>query len=154
MTSFSPRAVKCSSIIAVAMSLCVWLSTHRSDAQTPRCSPRTIDHLESEAGNIRDWAKLRTFFHQYNACKIDDADIGEGISDAVAHLLAQHWETLPAAALLFQQDPPFEKFALAGLNATDSSDDLERIERLATENCPTSLHGLCQNIRRSIHDNK
>jgi hypothetical protein len=125
----------------------------RSSAQTSRCSQPTIDRLETESDNIRDWSKLRAFYHRYRSCRIDDAEVTEGVSESVARMLADHWDTLAAASRLFNQDPPFEAFALAGINITDSTDDLKHIDKLAAEHCPADLHVLCQKIRRSIRDN-
>ncbi len=68
-------------------------------------------------------------------------------------MLADSWNSLRAASRLFKEDPAFETFALAGLNITDSTDDLNHIDKLAKENCPADLHVLCQKIRKSIRDN-
>jgi hypothetical protein len=135
----------------VGFSLCV--SAQRSAAQSGRCSQPTIDRLEAESDNIRDWSKLRAFYRRYRACRVDDAEVTEGVSESVARMLADHWDTLPAASILFKQDPPFEAFALAGINITDSTDDLNHIDKLAAEHCPADLHVLCRKIRQSIRDN-
>ena len=127
--------------------------TERSAAQTGRCSQATLDKLEEVSDGIRDWSKLRTFYHHYRTCGVDDAEVTQGISESVARMFADRWETLPFAAELFQQDPPFETFALAGLNITDSTDDLEHIDKLASTQCPANLRTLCHRIRQSIHDN-
>jgi hypothetical protein len=110
--------------------------------------------LETESDNIRDWSKLRAFYHRYRACQIDDASVSTGVSESVARMLADHWDTLPEASRLFKQDQAFEAFALAGINITDLTEDLNRIDRLAAEHCPTDLHTLCRKIRQSIRDNK
>jgi len=127
--------------------------TQQSRAQANRCSQARIDKLEEESDGIRDWSKLREFYHRYSFCKIDDAEVTEGVSESVARMLADHWETLPIASNLFKQDPKFETFALAGINITDSTDDLNHIDRLATDHCPANLHMLCLKIRKSIRDN-
>jgi len=146
------RRVKLS-LITACVGLCLCVSGQRIAAQSSTCTQRTIDRLETQSDSIRDWATLRTFYHHYSACRIDDAEVGEGVSESVARILADHWDTLPVASGLFNQDLPFETFALAGINITDSTDDLSHIDKLAAEHCPPYLHVLCQSIRRSIQYN-
>jgi hypothetical protein len=142
------------SCVAVCIAFCLCISAQRSVAQSGRCTQQTIDHLETESGSIRDWASLRSFYHRYSACQVDDAEVTQAVSESVARMLVDHWDTLPTASRLFKQDPPFETFALAGINITDLTDDLNHIDKLATEHCPANLHNLCQKIRQSIRDNK
>ena len=134
--------------------LLLFAGMQQSLAQSRRCSQSTLDRLEKESDQIRDWSKLREFSHRYQKCRIDDAEITEGVSESVARLFADHWDTLPIAAKLFKLDPLFETFALAGINITDSTDDLNRIDAHATNECPVILQSLCQKIRGSILDNK
>lgn len=138
-----------SSSIAVMWVLAVPLAK----AQSVPCSQATMNRLEAESDNISDWSKLRIFYHRYRACHVDDAEVTGGVSESVARILTDHWETLPAASKLFKQDPAFETFTLAGINITDSTDDLDRIDKLAAEQCPTNLHVLCRKIRKSVRDN-
>jgi hypothetical protein len=140
--------------LAACVGCCIFLLAQHSAAQTTKCSQPTIDRLETESDGIRDWSKLREFYHRYRTCRIDDAEVTEGVSESVARMLADHWDTLPVAARLFKQDPTFEAFALAGLNITDLTDDLNHIDNLAAEHCPANLHVLCRKIRDSIRDNK
>jgi len=139
--------------VAACVVFCLSVSAQRSAAQLSRCTQQTIRHLETESDNIPDWPALRAFYHRYSVCRIDDAEVMEGVSESVARMLADHWDTLPVAAKLFKQDSPFEAFALAGVNITDSTDDLNHIDKLAANRCPIDLHILCQKIRRSIRDN-
>ncbi|HEV2619991.1 MAG TPA: hypothetical protein VGU23_08665 [Acidobacteriaceae bacterium] len=110
--------------------------------------------MEAEPESIRDWVKLREFYHRYRLCQIDDAEVESGVGESVVRMFIDHWDRLPTASRLFKRDPQFEAFALAGLNITDSTDDLNRIDKLAADNCPTDHHSLCRKIRRSIRDNK
>ena len=121
-------------------------------SQARVCSQKTIDSLENDT-DIRSWPQLAAFYRRYSGCKIDDADVQEGVSDSIARLLANHWETLPQASRLFNRDPAFEKFALSGINITDSTDDLNRIDELAKEHCPAGLNALCAKIRKAIREN-
>jgi hypothetical protein len=122
-------------------------------SQTQACSQKTIDTLEDEATEVQTWPQLAGFYRRYRACKIDDASVQEGVSDSIARLLANHWDTLPQAATLFAHNPAFEKFALAGINITDSTDDLDRIDSLAKAHCPVGLSVLCTKIRKAIREN-
>ena len=125
----------------------------RQPSQLP-CSQPTIDHLENESDTIRDWAKLRDFYHRYSVCKVEDAEVQEGVSESVVRILIDHWSTLPTAHLLFARDPAFKTFALSGINVTDLMEDLQRIDTLAKTACPTNLHKLCTEIRYQIRTSK
>ena len=149
-TQERPAKLSCA-VACICLCLCVPLQ--QSAAQSRRCSQETIDKLEEQSDGIRDWAKLRNFYHRYSTCQIDDAEVTEGVSESVARMLADHWDTLSAASRLFKQDPSFETFALAGLNITDSTDDLNKIDNLASKQCPANLQVLCKRIRQSIRDN-
>ena len=125
----------------------------RLAAQSGSCSRSTINRLEAQSDSLQSWLKLQAFYHRYRVCRIDDAEVTEGISESVARMLADHWESAATAQAIFRRDPAFEKFALAGLNITDSTEDLNRISGLATKQCPSGFNGLCQRIRRSIRHN-
>lgn len=156
--TFAQRSRSLPSWIAVTGALVIAITgfaqTPRLEVQQKGCSQSTLDRLESESDNIREWSKLRSFYHRYRACRIDDAEVGEGISDSIARMFANHWETLSTAETLFQRDPAFEKFARAGLNITDLTDDLDHIDSLAAKQCPSGLNTLCKKIRKAIRDNK
>ena len=145
------RRVALSSVL-IPVGVCI--ATQIPGAQVAMCTQSTLDRLEAESDGIRDWSHLRTLHHRYRACRIDDAEVTTGVSESVARMLADNWNTLPAGFRLFKQDSRFEAFAMAGLNITDSTHDLNPIDQLAKIQCPADLHVLCQRIRRSIHDNK
>jgi hypothetical protein len=140
-------------VVCVTLSIVTNAQTRRATLPSTRCSQPTIDRLEAESDGIRHWSTLHTFYHRYRACRVDDAEVTEGVSESVARLLADHWDTLPAAAKLFGQDPAFETFALAGINITDATEDLTRIDELATGHCAPALHKLCRKIRESVRTN-
>ena len=130
--------------------------TMRVNGQTKRavCTQQTIDKLEEESDTIRDWPKLHDFYNRYGICGVDDAEVTEGVSESVVRIFIDHWDSLPVADSLFRHDPAFESFALAGLNVTDLTEDLNHIDRLASQQCQTNLHPLCAKIRKSIRTNK
>ena len=141
-------------LLLATILLCCGTFETTMKAQNAKCSQQTIDALETQSDGIRDWSELRAFYHRYRVCGVDDAEVTEGVSESVARLFADHWDKLPTARQLFQIDPPFEAFALAGLNITDSTDDLNYIDKLASTQCPINLHVLCGKIRKAIRTNK
>lgn len=151
------RSGVCRRIHLIASTFCLagllLVSDHALGSQNRPCSQKAVDRLEDEAGDVRSWSELAAFYRHYRACKIDDASVQEGVSDSVARLLANHWKTLPEASKLFARDPGFEEFALAGINITDSTDDLNRIDSLAEKQCPVPLSVLCRKIRKAIQEN-
>lgn len=111
------------------------------------------DQLESKAekqalgrtDRLRDWAAVHQSFKKFAVC--DDGIIAEGYSDAVAQLLAKHWNTLPDLIRLGSSDHAFKDFVLRHIDATDSYDDLKRADRNARLRCPSEAKGLCSAIR-------
>ena len=140
-------------VSVLTLSVATHGQTRRAPVRPARCSQGTVDRLEAESDHLRDWPTLRAFYHRYRTCGVDDAEVTEGVSESVARLLADHWDTLPAANKLFRQDPAFKAFALAGINITDSTDDISRIDELAAEHCAPTLHSLCREIRDSVRNN-
>jgi hypothetical protein len=140
--------------VGLYMGCCLCIPLQGLAAQSGKCSQSMVDKLEAEPESIRDWSKLREFYHRYQVCQIDDAEVEGGVGESVVRMFIDHWDTLPTASRLFRRDPQFATFALAGLNSTDLTDDLNHIDKLAKDSCPINLHDLCGKIRRSIRDNE
>lgn len=116
------------------------------------CSAATNDCSEAEAqaaGNATDsmksWTSIYSGFKRYVKC--DDGSIAEGFTDAVVHLLASKWNTLPKVALFVKKDPEFYKFFLRHIDASADTDELKKIYSFAKSECPVRLQELCAAIK-------
>ncbi len=92
-------------------------------------------------GLSESWQALHEHYERYRSC--DDGAIAEGYSDAVVRLLANQWERLGDLEKLAQQDPEFERWVLRHIDATTSTEALERAWRNAHDACPRSRRDAC-----------
>jgi hypothetical protein len=68
------------------------------------CSKSQELAAETEAGSLKSWAAVHRSFTRYGHC--DDGAIGEGYSDSVTILLADHWDALPQLTTLAASASP------------------------------------------------
>jgi hypothetical protein len=117
-------------------------------ALADKCSQQDGFIAEAATDHLDSWKKLAQARKQFERC--DDGGVAEGLSDAVARLLARHWETLPKLVSLIHAEPGLEPFVLAHLNESDDFDDLKTIRTLASSQCPTSAAKLCAKLVHRI----
>jgi hypothetical protein len=131
------------SFCCAVMLLC-WSTAH---AQQKSCPDAVARQAEAEAGTQHTWAALLQYYHQFGSCfgpKVDDADAEEGTSDAIQHLLADHWNTLPQLRQIIRKHPGFGDFV--GLDATMNADAVAKIKSDATHRCPRGMHKFCKKL--------
>lgn len=111
------------------------------------CTNQLEQQAEKQAlrSTLRDWAAVHESYKKFGVC--NDGVIAEGYSDAVAQLLAKHWNTLPDLIRFSSSDPTFKEFVLRHIDATDSDDDLKAADRNARLHCPSEARSLCSAIR-------
>ncbi|HKN18049.1 MAG TPA: hypothetical protein VJX47_13950 [Candidatus Sulfotelmatobacter sp.] len=115
----------------------------KADAQT-RCSKKQYKQASDKADQLGSWDSARDFYRQYRQC--DDGGIGEGVSDAVTTLLANHWDDFPKLVVISTANPGFEKFVLRHIDATVPVETLQSISKNARGRCPQKAAGLCKMI--------
>src|SRR5689334_21589902 len=110
-------------IIAVILSCVVALFAGRAAyAQNHACTSLEGRHALEEADTLRSWDALYKSYRTFGHC--DDGAIGEGYSESVARILADHWDTLPRFVQLAGKDAAFQAFVIRHLDATLNIDDL------------------------------
>jgi hypothetical protein len=114
-------------------------------AQGHSCSPKDAEAADAAVDRLDSWKKIDWAFRKYGHC--DDGSIAEGNSEAVARLLVDQWDTLPALLTLVKRDPELKQFVLRHVDTTLDTDDLEKIEELAASNCPGGATLLCKELR-------
>ena len=98
---------------------------------------------ERDADHLSTWASLYKFYQTYKNCSFD-ADAGEGVSDATARLLVDHWNQFPVQ--LANRDPGFGQFIVCGVNGTDLPKDLRAILANSMKKCPAGANALCTQL--------
>ena len=114
------------------------------------CSKSQELAAETQAGVLKSWAAVHGSFARYGHC--DDGAIGEGYSDSVTILLADHWEALPQLTTLAASDSKFRAFVLKHIDATVPTERLERIANHARSRCPQQHRDLCAAIIKRAND--
>jgi hypothetical protein len=111
--------------------------------QTRLCSQEEAIRAEMATDQLKTWQSVYQFYKQYSHC--DDGSVGEGISDAVAKLLANRWDHFRDFVKLASNNKEFEKFVVRHVDETiDWSHDAPKINKNARLHCPSNSSGLCR----------
>jgi hypothetical protein len=124
-------------------------SAHVGYAQKRPCTDAEARRALDEAEMPRSWDALYRSYGLYRQC--DDGAIGEGYSESVARILADHWDTLPQLDRLATRDPRFRRFVVKHLDATLNMDDVEAVRKKAATQCPTGLRTLCNDLAKQAN---
>lgn len=116
-------------------------------AQVPVCQPAQAEAADAMVDKLDDWAAVDRFFAAYRQC--DDGSIAEGSSEAMAHLLASRWDTLPKLQALIQREPDLRAFVLRHVNSTLDTNDLDKINHNASTSCPADASSLCADMHHA-----
>lgn len=134
----------------LARSLCLILALSAGGAchaQHKACSPRDAAAADVAVDALDSWTKVERMYRKYGHC--DEGSIAEGNSEAVARLLVDHWSRLPRLSEIVRRDPAFRRFVLRHIDTTLDTHDLERIEALATTQCPSESAALCRELSKT-----
>ncbi len=108
------------------------------------CTKKEAQEAEGVASAAKSWGELHQQFKRYAHC--DDGAIGEGFSESVSVLLAEHWGDIGQLGAILKSDPAFRKFVVRHIDDTVPVDRLERISKNADKRCPLNLKKLCHDI--------
>lgn len=133
-------------VFAVIFSFLAGLFPAAAYAQKKPCTDDEGRRALDEADTLRSWDALFKSYKTFGDC--DDGAIGEGFSESVARILADHWTTLPRFVQLARQDAGFRVFVIAHVDATLNMDDVEKIKEKALAHCPTGLQTTCANLAK------
>jgi hypothetical protein len=111
------------------------------------CSDIDAQAAGSAKGSMKTWSDIYSGFQHYGHC--DDGGIAEGFSEAVVHLMASQWDSLPQAATLAKKDPSFRVFLLIHIDATADTNELRKIEKFSQFQCAAQLREFCTAIQAS-----
>jgi hypothetical protein len=107
------------------------------------------DHLASlRLEKATGLTEIRAVANEFPGC-MQGGGISEEVSDGVAVQLSRHWVRSISALTTQQRDAKLLTFVLTHLNATDSSDDLKKVERNARLSCPKGARPICHQIREA-----
>jgi hypothetical protein len=102
--------------IAIILSLLAAPLQAAAYAQKKPCTEDEGRRALDQADTLRNWDALYKSYQTLGNC--DDGAIGEGFSEWVARILADHWNTLPRLAQLSKRDAGFRVFVIAHVDVT------------------------------------
>jgi hypothetical protein len=108
------------------------------------CAPEEARQAEAETDHLRDWGSVHRSYERFSHC--DDGSIAEGYSDAVAKLLADHWDQFSRFVQLVSSDKRFAPFVVKHIDETIPREVLLKILKNAHSRCPAGRKGLCEQI--------
>jgi hypothetical protein len=120
------------------------------NAVAAECSSKDAEAADLAVDHLTTWQTVNDYFNHYRQC--DEGEIAEGSSEVVTRLLTDRWETLPELKKIIAKTPPLKGWMLNHINTTLDTDDLLKVEKLATSQCPSSDKGLCKEIATSAHE--
>ena len=110
------------------------------------CTAAQAQAADAAVDTLNSWEPVAAFRTKFGQC--DDGSIAEGSSEAVAHLLVDQWDTLPALSGLIAKTPALRPFVLRHINSTLDNGDLEKIKQNAAH-CTSSMQSLCKSIAQA-----
>jgi hypothetical protein len=115
-----------------------------TNAGPTTCSQEKDDLAEQALDKVQGWNSLHRAFVQYEDC--DNGGTAERFSDLVVHLLASQWNNVNELAVLANKHGDFLQFVLHHINASASTDELEKVARYADTLCPQHAGSICKKI--------
>ena len=131
--------------ISAALLVCAFLSPTAHAKK--RCTRADADAAQAVLDHLGSWEKIDQGHRRYAQC--DDGSISDGFSEAIARRLVDNWDTLPTLADLIRKNRALKPFVMIHLNETLNSEDLEKIQVLATASCRPELKTLCTDLKRA-----
>lgn len=132
-------------IIAITLSfLCGIFAARVAYAQNRPCADLEVRRALDEGDRLRSWDALYNSYKTFGRC--DDGALGEGYSESVARILADHWNTLPRFVQLAAKHAAFRAFVIRHLDATLNMDDVVKIKNDAQTHCPSGLRTTCNHL--------
>jgi hypothetical protein len=123
-------------IAIVATSLLAIYGLNPASGRTA-CTMKVYERADVSLGKAaRNWSGLFQHWQQFRTC--DDGAIGEGYSDAVVKLFANHWNQFSKFVALADRNPDFRRWTLRHIDASTSTDDLKTV----VQNARRCMQGL------------
>lgn len=117
-------------------------------ARPQKCTRDDAMKAETEASSLKNWQDVFSSYKRYRQC--DDAAIGEGYSNSVATLLANHWDQLEKLSALTKKDPHFKEFVLRHIDETMTSEQERTIQEHVRSECASRSAHLCTAIKARL----
>jgi len=133
----------CIRLLLIGMFVLGSIAIGLAAAQKKDCTQAQAKQADREVDTLKSWSSVYRFYKQFSPC--DDGGTAEGVSDAIAKLLADHWDTFSQAVKHASNDKGFENFVVRHVDETiDWAHDAPLINENARLHCPVSANRLCK----------
>ena len=128
--------------LSAAIIFCAVSAVATASAKKPR-TEEEAKQADNENDALKTWNSVHRFYKQFSQC--DDGGVAEGVSEAVAKLLANQWDSVGELVKLGSKDKGFEDFVVRHVDETiDWDRDAPKIHENARLHCPANSRRLCK----------
>jgi hypothetical protein len=114
-------------------------------ANSARCSKTELLKVLNALSAVRTWQDLYGVFKVLNGC--DSGGVSETISDSLARLLSEQFDTFPKLLEISRTDPAFKAFVFRHLDSTIPADIWGTILQNVSQKCPLEAVSICEAIQ-------
>lgn len=117
-------------------------------AQVAVCTPEESIRAESSVTKIKDWPQVYEAFRANRACNGESVvEVWSAYSEAIATLLADHWDDLEDLSKLASVHPEFKAFVIQHLtDETIPESVLSAVRKHAAHECRSGSERLCKEL--------
>lgn len=135
--TFHPRQFLSAAIVFCTVCMAATASERK------QCTDEEAKRADNETDALKTWNSVYSFYKQFSQC--DDGGVAEGVSEAVAKLLANQWDSVGELVKLGSKDKRFEDFVVRHVDKTiDWDHDAPKIHENARLHCPDNSRHLCK----------
>lgn len=106
------------------------------------CDPKSEELASQVISQVKTLTQLRAFYKKYEYC-VDDADVGEGYTEAVSKVLDHDWKSVMDARSL---DLETETAIKRGIGEAWEQNIAKRILQRAKHDCSPAGRTICDSI--------
>lgn len=132
-------------VLIIAAVLC---AVTAAPAAADSCWASKIPAAYNAIYAVGSWRALHDFYKTYGMC--DQDSIAVGISDRVADLLTNSWNTLDSLKVYTDASSDFEEMVMYHIDPLMRADQAKTILDNARNHCPADATALCQRIVREV----
>jgi hypothetical protein len=134
-------------ILVVLLGTVLTINGFAQESPKRGCTQQEAKQADKEIDLLKDWDHIHHWYQNFRQC--DDGYFAEGVSDAVARLLADDWSHFTRLLSLTKTDKQFQQFVLKHIDETISAADARKMASNAKSKCPAGAEALCRLVAHS-----
>jgi len=110
------------------------------------CNKQEQYAATTDSAELHSWGAVYTWFKNYAHCGSPSGEAGESLQDAVAILIAKHWNEFSQLTGYIKEDKDFRGFVISQIGTTADTYDLKRARANVLKRCSAENKKLCSEI--------